>query len=132
MSRRIRSVLTDVRQVDAEPQEEEAQTGQRKKPAKDGVAGVRLANVRNAAKGDLDDDAPERTTLLIDVHQEFGTHSSRSEGLHSPRTAISTGIGDRDDGDGDDCIENGRQTLDASSLDCKHEGRCLGVGTTGT
>ena len=75
----------------------------------------------------MDDDAPDGTTLLIDVGKEFGTHSCGTHGLHCSGGGEGTRVRDRDDGDGDYRVEDRGEALDTCETNGKDEGRGFGV-----
>ena len=66
--------------------------------------------------------------MLVNVGEEFGRHSLPCKRLNSPSGSIGGRICDADDGNGDDSVEDGWQTVDSSELDGIHERRGLGVG----
>jgi hypothetical protein len=111
-----------VGEADGAPDEEVGETRDGEQPAEDLARVGRLADEGEEAEGDLDDDAPERAALLVDVGEEAGRHAALGHGLHGTGGTKGARVGDRDDRDGDDGIEDGRQRLDAGVLDGEHEG----------
>jgi hypothetical protein len=121
-----------VGKANAAPDKEESKTGKSEKPVEDGTALLGLANVGQETESKLDKDTPERTTLVVNVSQELGGVAALSHGLHGSGRTESARVGDRQDGDGDDSVEDGGKDLDLGVLNGQHEGRGLGVGTRGT
>ncbi|GKT53638.1 LOW QUALITY PROTEIN: hypothetical protein ColTof3_00977 [Colletotrichum tofieldiae] len=121
----------DVRQANGAPDEEVRETRKGEEPGKDGAAVGRLADEGEQTKGNLNQDAPDGATMLIDVGEEARGHAALGHGLHGAGGAEGAAVGDGDDGDGDDGVEDGGQDLDAGVLDREHEGGGLCVGARG-
>lgn len=119
-------------QADATPDKEEAKTGKGKEPAKDLSAIGSATDVGEETEGELDKDTPERATLVVDVREELGGHAALSHSLHGSGRTESARVGDREDRDGDDGVEDAGEDLDTGILDGDDEGGSLGVGTAGT
>lgn len=119
-------------QADGAPDEEVGETGEGEEPAEDSAAVGRLSDEGEETKGDLDQDTPDGTALLVDVGEEARSHTALGHGLHRAGGTEGATVGDGDDGNGDDGVENGRKNLDAGILDGKDEGGGLGVGAGGT
>lgn len=126
------SAHADVSQADGGPDQDEGKTSEGEEPSEDVTALGREANVSQETKGKLDDDAPERAALLVDVGEELGGHVALGHGLHAAGRAVGARVGDAKNGDGDDGVEDGGQDLDLGVLDGEDEGGGLGVGTAGT
>ena len=120
---------TNVRKTDAAVEEEVSDTGQGEKPGEDLVTGGGgLVDEGEETEEELEDDGRHWATLAVDLGEELRGHAGGGHGLDGTGGRISGGVGHRDDGDGDDGVEDGRETLDAGHGDGKHEGRSLGVG----
>lgn len=117
--------------ADGAPNEEVGQARQGKQPCEDGALFCGLANERQEAECDLNDDTPDRTTAAVDIGEELGSHTSLGHGLHRTGGAKCARVGDRDDGQGDDGVEDGGKNFDTSILDSQDERTGLGVGTAG-
>lgn len=113
------------------PDEEEGQTGERKQPVEDGHALGGQADVGKETKAELKSNAVERSAGLVHVGEETGSHLTGSHGLDGAGRSEGARVGDTDNRDGDDGVEDGGQDLDAGILDGQDEGRSLGVGTVG-
>ena len=105
----------------ASPDEEVRQTGEGQQPCEKLIADFSLIDEGEQAKGQLDDDAPDRSALLINIREEMRAHATRSKRLHRTRGAVSAGICYRKYGNGDDSIEDGREALDVRCLDSQDE-----------
>lgn len=124
---------TDVGVADTSPDEQGTNTGQGKEPVEDNTTSAGgLVDESKETKGDLQEDTPKGAAGLVDVGKEIGSHAARSESLNSTSGAESSGVGDTDDGEGDDSIHDRGQTTDTGILDGDDEGGSLGVGTGGT
>lgn len=121
----------DVGETDGAPDEEVGEAGQGQEPVEDVVLVAGLADEGEEAEEELDDDAEDGAALEVDVGEELGGHAALGEGLHGARGAEGARVGDADDGDGDDDVEDGRQDLDAGELHGDDEGRVLCVGALG-
>ena len=75
---------SDVRQADTAPDEEVGEAGQGEQPGKDSRAGRGLANEGQETEGDLDQNAPDGSALLVDVLEEVGAHFADGKSLHGP------------------------------------------------
>lgn len=122
----------DVGGADGAPDEEVGQPGQRKQPGKDSALFGSLANECQEAEGNLDDDTPDGTTAAIDIGKRLGSHTSLSHGLHRTGRAEGARVGDRDDREGDDGVEDGGKDLDTRILNSQDERTGLGIGTAGS
>lgn len=120
----------DVGGANGTPDEEVGQTGDGKQPGEDGALFCGLTNEGQEAEEDLNNDAPDGTSVSVDISQELGSHASLGHGLHSTSGAECARVGDRDDGEGDDGVEDGGKHFNASILDSQDERTGLGVGTT--
>lgn len=117
----------DVRGANRAPDEQVGQPGQREQPREDGALVGCQADEGQQAKGNLQHDAPDRATLAVDVGHDLGSHTTLRHGLDGPGRAEGAGVGDRDDSQGDDDVEDGGENLDTGVLDGKHEWRCFGI-----
>lgn len=118
--------------ANATPNEEESEARKGEKPVEDGTTLGRLANVGEEAESKLDEHTPERATLAVNVGQELRGVAALSHSLHGSGGTESARVGDGQDGDGDDSIEDGGKDLDTSILDGQDEwrGLCVGTGST--
>ncbi|CAG9989383.1 unnamed protein product [Clonostachys byssicola] len=125
------SAHANMGQADGSPDQQVGETSESQEPAEDITALAGLANEGQETECELDENAPEGTTLGVDVGEEPGGHTALGHGLHGAGRSEGAGVGDTEDGDGDDGVEDGGEDLDASVLDGKDEGGGLGVGTAG-
>lgn len=107
---------TDVGGADGAPNKEVGQTRQGQQPREDGALLGSLADESQETEGDLNHDTPDRTTLAVNIGQKFGSHTALRHGLHSTGRAKGTRVGDGDDGQSDDGVEDGRKHIDTSIL----------------
>ncbi len=119
---------TDVGKANAGPHEEVRQTREGKQPGEDGGTGMGLVDESQETEANLDDDTPEWTAFLVNVHEELGTHTPDGKSLHCSGGGESAGVGHTDDGDGDDSVEDGGKTLDVCRFDGQDERGSFGVG----
>lgn len=97
---------TDVGQTARAPDEEVRETRKSKEPGK-GITTLRSIDyISQETEDELDNDAPHRSSMLVDVGQKLRSHTTFSQRLHRASRAESTGIGHTDDGDGDDSVED--------------------------
>lgn len=122
---------TDVGGANGAPDEEVGQTGNGKQPGEDGALFCGLTNEGQEAEENLNNNAPNGPTASVDISQDLGSHTSLGHSLHCTRGAEGARVGDRDDREGDDGVEDGRKHFDASVLNRQNERAGLGVGTTG-
>lgn len=100
------------------PNKEVRDTAEREQPIEELGAGARsFADIRQEAESDLDENTPDGTTLLVDVREPLGAHTAGGEGLHCPRAAKGTAVGDGDDGQENDDVEDRRQDGDTGLHD---------------
>lgn len=66
--------------------------------------------------------------MLVDVGEELRSHTTLSQRLHRASRAESARVGHADDGDGDDGVEDRRQSDDTSIRNGQDERRVSGVG----
>lgn len=92
---------------------------------------MRLVDERQHAKRQRDRHTPYGAALLVDIPQEAGRHAAQRERLHGAGGTVDAAVGDGDDGDRDNGVEDGGQARDAGVFDGEHEGRGLGVGAGG-
>lgn len=116
--------------ADTAPAEEVRKTGEREEPGEEGGPGGGFVDKGEETEDELDHDTPERATFAVNVHEELGAHVPRRERLHGTCRTVGTGVGDTEDGYGDDGVEDGGKTADAGHLDGKHKGGslCIGAG----
>ena len=120
-------------EADGAPDEEVGDAGEGEQPVEEGEAAVAgLHHESEEAEEDLDDHAPDRAAVLIDVRKELGAHAVGCECLHRARAAEGAGVGHGNNGDGDHRVEDGREALDTCQLDGQDERRVLGVCAAGT
>ena len=113
----------DVRKADATVKKEVGDTGESEKPGEDLVARLgRLVDEGQEPEKQLEDDGRHGSALAVDLGQELGRHAGGGHGLDGAGGRVGGGVRDRDDGDGDDGVENRRETLDTGHLDGEHEG----------
>ena len=97
----------DVGEADGAPDEEVGDAGEGEEPVEEGEAIVTGLDYEcEEAEEDLDDYAPDRATVLIDVGEEFGRHAVGCECLHRAGAAEGAGVGNGKHGDGDHCVED--------------------------
>lgn len=65
----------------------------------------------------------ERTTLLVNIGEDLGTHTVLCKSLESTGGGECAGVGNRHDRDQDDGIEDGWEDLDAGELNGDDEWR---------
>lgn len=80
----------DMGKTDTAPDEEVGKTGERQEPGEKGSAGGGFVDESEETKYKLDNDTPERATFAVNVHEEFGAHTPRCEGLHGTCRAEGT------------------------------------------
>lgn len=122
----------NVRGTNGAPDEKVGETGERQEPREDGALVGSQANEGQQTKSDLQQHTPNWATLAIDVGHELGSHATLSHCLDGTGRAESARVGDRDDGEGNNGVEDRRENLDTGVLNGKHEWRCLGVRARGT
>lgn len=111
--------------------EEVGNTRESQEPIEKRSAAGTLVGKRQQAQNQLQNDCWNRPSLLVHIRQEFGRHSIHSEGLNSTSGSIGGRVGNTDDRDSDNGVEDGRQHFDTSKLDGINERRSLGVSTAG-
>lgn len=110
------------------PDEEVREAREREQPVEDVEPVLGHAEVAQEAERQLDDDAVDGPAGLVDIREELGRHAALGHRLHGARRAEGARVGDADDRDGDDGVEDGRQDGDAGVLDGEDEGRVARVG----
>lgn len=104
------------------PGEEAGQTGERKEPREDGASLLCLVDVSNQTQGKGKGDHVDRTALLVNLGSDLGTHSLLTECLNGTARSVGARVCDRNDGERDDGIEDGRQDFDSSKAERLDEG----------
>jgi hypothetical protein len=79
----------------------------------------------------LKDGGGDGTTLLVNVGEELGSHTTSSKSLNGASRGEGGAVGDTDDGNSDHSVEDGGEDFDTSEADSDDEGRVLRVGTVG-
>ena len=118
-----------MRKVDATPDEEVGKTSQGKQPGEKNGASRGKVDEGQETESKLQNDGGNGATLLVNVSEDLGSHATSSESLQSTGRGESRAICDRDNGDGDDSVEDRRQGLDSGKTNGNDERRVLGVGT---
>lgn len=109
------------------PHEEIRETRKGEQPVEDLGTHFRLVDERQETESDLQDDTPDGTALLVNVGECLGGHSVHCECLDGTGGSKGARVGDTDDGEGDDGIENGGKPLNTGQLDGDDKRRKLGV-----
>ena len=89
----------DMAEADAAPDEEIGKSSQGEQPAEDLRANRSLLNEGEKAEKQLNDNTPDRATLIIDVSEEPWAHAIGGHGLHCTCRAKCARVGNADDGD---------------------------------
>jgi len=121
----------DVGVADAAPGEEVGETGDGQKPSEDGAAVFGFVDVGEAAEKEGHDEHDVGTTFGVNAGTDCGTHATCAESLDGTGCGEGAGVCDGEDGEGDDCVENGWESFDASQLEGEHERRVAGVTSRG-
>lgn len=121
----------DVRVADATPGEEVGETGDGEQPREDGAAVVGFVDVGEAAEEEGHDEHDVGTTFRVDAGTNCGTHATCAESLDSTSCGEGAGVCNGENGEGDDCVEDGGEGFDASQLEGEHERRVAGVTSGG-
>lgn len=123
----------DVGEANTTPNEQGANTGQSQQPVEDDTTGARgLVDESEKTEGDLEENAVQGTSGLVDVCKELRSHAARSQSLDGTGRAEGCGVGHTDDGNSDDSVHDRWQATNTGILDRDDEGRGLSVGTGGT
>ena len=118
----------DVRQTDAAPGEEVHDARESEQPVEHLRADIGgLVDEGEQREAELQDDGRDRTAVLVDVGEYSRSHALGGECLERAGGAEGARVGDRQDGYGDDGVEDRREALDAGHLDGDDERRRLGV-----
>ena len=81
--------------ADGTPDEEVGDAGEREKPVEELEAAIAcFYGEGEEAESNLDEHAPEWTSMLVNVAEEFRAHASRCERLHRPCATKGGGVGD--------------------------------------
>lgn len=97
---------SDVGQADASPNKEVGETRQRQEPVKNGTSILCLSDESEKSEKKLDNDTPDRSTVLVYLCQESWSHPSLSKSLHCASRSESARVSNTDNGDGDDNIKD--------------------------
>lgn len=84
---------TDVREVDAAPDEEVGKTGKGQKPGEENATSSSQVDEGQETEGHLEDDGGDRATLLVDVGEELGGHAANSQSLKGASRGKSGAVG---------------------------------------
>lgn len=118
--------------TNAAPGEEVAETRKSEKPVEELVTNIRsFVDECEKRETKLESHGGERAAFAVDVSKEFGGHALRGKSLESTRRAKGAGVGNGENGNRNDGVHDGGETLDAGVLDCNDEGRGFGVGAGG-
>lgn len=117
-----------MREADGALDEEEGQGRERQQPVKDLARVGGLADEGEETKSQLDDDANDWATLLVDIGELLGGHATLGHGLHSTGAAKGARVGHGDDGDGDDPVHDVGEDADTGIFDGEHKGRSCATG----
>lgn len=122
----------NVRGANGAPDEEVGETRERQEPREDGALVRSQADEGQQTESDLEQHAPNGAALVVDVSHELGSHATLSHCLDSTGRAESARVGDGNDSQSNNGVEDGGENLDTGVLDGKHEWRCLGVRARST
>lgn len=103
------------------PGEEVRETGDGQQPSENGASLGSLVDVGETAEKESDDQTDVRATVLVDLGSPFRSHSADAQSLHGTGGTEGTGVGDGDDGQSDDRIENGGKDFDTSEFEGEDE-----------
>lgn len=117
--------------ADGTPDEEVGQTRKSQEPGENGALVSCNTDVCQDAKGQLEEDTPDGAAFLVDVGQHLGHHTTLCHCLQSASRTIGARVGNTDDGDGDNGVEDMREDLDTGILNGQDEGRESGVRARG-
>ncbi len=121
----------NMRVADAAPGEEVGKTGDGQKPSEDGASRWGFVDVGEAAEEEGHDEHDVGTTFGVNAGTDCGTHATCTESLDGTGCGEGAGVRDGEDGQGDDCVEDGWECFDASQLEGEHERRVAGVTSGG-
>ena len=96
----------DMREADAAPGEEVGQPGDGQQPGEDGASGRGFVDVSQAAEEQGDDEDYVGTAFGVDAGTDRGTHAACAESLHGSRGGKGAGVGNGEDREGDDRVED--------------------------
>ena len=84
---------TNVREVDAAPDEEVGKTGKGQKPGEENATSSSQVDEGQETERHLEDDGGDRATLLVDVGEELGGHAANSQSLKGASRGKSGAVG---------------------------------------
>ena len=130
---------SNVSNTDTAVDEQDGETGKGEEPVENSTTIRSQIDESKATEQELDDNNGHRTTLLVDICEQFRSHTFRDvstcnllrnnvlticgQSLNRSSRAKSAGIRNTHDGNQDDCVENGRQSLDTGELNGNDEWR---------
>lgn len=117
----------DVGQTDGTVDEEVCNSGKGEQPVEEHLATTTLGLVgkRQKTENKLQDNGRNGATLFVNVGEELWCHALNCERLNGTRGGVRGRVGDADNGDGDDGVEDGGEYLDAGVGDGEHKRRVL-------
>lgn len=116
--------------ADAAPGEEVAKSGKGEKPVEELVADAgSLVDEGEKSKCELEGNSRKWTTFAVNVREDLRSHALGCKSLEGTGRAEGARVGDGQDGNGDDRVEDRGETLHASVLESHDERRGLGVRT---
>jgi hypothetical protein len=118
---------TDVGEADGSPGEEVGETGQGQEPVEDGQTLWCQGDVGKETENQGEDEGRVWATVLVNLGEDLWAHTLLAKSLKGSGGSVCAGVGDRDDGEGDDGVEDGREGLDVGEVEGQDEWRVLGV-----
>lgn len=120
-----------MREADAAPGEKIRQPGDGEQPGEDSASVLSFVDVSQAAKEEGDDEDDVGTAFGVDTCAYRGTHATCTESLDGSCGGEGAGVGDGEDREGDDRVEDRGEGLDAGKLERQDEWRVAGVSAGG-
>jgi hypothetical protein len=108
---------------DTAKDEERGETGEGKKPIEDVSTGWRQVDECQTSEEELEKCDHKRTTLLVNVCEELGTHTMLGKSLEGTGGSKCARVGDAHHRDQDHGVEDGWENLDAGKLNGNDEWR---------
>lgn len=118
---------TNVCNTDREPGEQCGETRQSDEPVEDLGADVGNVDVRKRSKGADEDEGPERTTGLVNVHEALGGVASLGKRSQGTRSGVDTRQTDGKNGDTDRDVQEVVDAVDPGLVHHDDERRELGT-----
>lgn len=117
--------------ADGSPGEEVGETGKGQEPVEDVITLWCQVDIGQKTEGKGGNQSNVWATLLVDLSSPGWTHSLLAESLNGTGRSVRAGVGDGDDGEGDDGVKDGWENFDTGILEGQDEWRVLGIGTGG-